>query len=104
MVAIRLKGHIDENGHLQAELPPGLLSGDVEITVEAAPQAIPESERWTQEELDNLIQPQARTGGEIIASGVVGAWANRDDITDGDEFIQEMRRKRRDRLNWSQAS
>lgn len=33
------------------------------------------------------------TGAEILASGLVGLWANRDDIQDSVTFAEELRRK-----------
>jgi hypothetical protein len=33
------------------------------------------------------------TGAELLTSGLVGLWANREDIADGGEFARELRRK-----------
>jgi hypothetical protein len=33
------------------------------------------------------------TGAEILASGLVGLWADRDDIQDSVTFAKELRRK-----------
>jgi hypothetical protein len=33
------------------------------------------------------------TGAELLASGLVGLWADREDIADGGEYARELRRK-----------
>ena len=36
---------------------------------------------------------EGMTGAEILASGLVGIWADREDITDSGEFVEALRRK-----------
>lgn len=104
MLRIELKGRIDENGQLQVTLPTGLPPGEVEITLHIVSEGDQASETWTQDELDDMLIFKAATGEEIAASGVFGGWAHRDDITDSEEFIQEIRRREQERSKWSEES
>jgi hypothetical protein len=68
------------NGQIQWQDEPQLPDGaEVEMTV-----------------LDQPEDPTAIrgiTGAEILASGIVGLWADRDDIDDTVAFAEELRRK-----------
>lgn len=39
------------------------------------------------------------TGAEIMESGMFGLWADREDITDSAEFVEQLRRKAEQRVN-----
>ena len=39
------------------------------------------------------VRPAGITGAEILESGIVGMWADREDITDSAEFARQLRRK-----------
>ncbi len=93
MGTIRLTGDITENGQLQVELPLGLPSGRVEISIE-----IP-TETWTDEELHQLMHPEPMTGSEIVAAQLTGGWSDAG-IIDGAAWVQEQRRKRKDQREW----
>lgn len=54
---------------------------------------------WTREELAEMMKVTPKTGAEIVASGVLGGWANKG-ITDGAEWVNEQKRKRKERRRW----
>jgi hypothetical protein len=93
MLTIRLDAEITEDGHLKVELPDGLPVGKVQIALE-----IPETP-WTDEELAALMKPEPMTGAEIVAAGLTGGWRDLD-IPDGATWVEEQRRKRKERRNW----
>lgn len=55
----------------------------------------------TLEEIHALLNVGPKTGAEIIASGVVGAWQNLG-IDDGATWINEQKRRRLERRIWQQ--
>lgn len=82
MVTIEIyKGKV-QNGEIQLEdvdrLPEG---AQVVVTVVVSEQNGEE------------IQERGITGAEILASGLVGMWSDRDDIEDSAEFADKLRRK-----------
>ncbi len=96
MLTIQLMGRITENGELEATLPAGLPPGEVHITIQIGE---PEP-TWTNEELTELLQPvRPMTGKEIVDAGLLGGWAD-EGITDGATWIEEQRRKQRERSEW----
>jgi hypothetical protein len=95
MVAIQISGRITPSGKLEAELPPGLPPGDVEIIVQ-----IPIEETWTDEELEEILRPVApMTGSQIVEAGLLGGWADQG-IGAGAEWVEEQRRKHREQTQW----
>lgn len=56
----------------------------------------------TLEEIHTLLNAGPKTGAEIIASGVVGAWKDFG-IRDGAEWVNEQKRKRSKRSKWQQG-
>jgi hypothetical protein len=42
-------------------------------------------------------QPPVYTAGDLLESGLVGLWANRDDIGDSREFARRLRRQAENR-------
>ncbi|MGF1506033.1 MAG: hypothetical protein ACFB51_13020 [Anaerolineae bacterium] len=68
------------NGQIQWQDEPQLPDGaEVEMTVVDQP--------------DNPAAIRGITGAEMLASGIVGLWADRDDIGDTVAFAEELRRK-----------
>ena len=101
-------GKIDENGQLIVQLPPDAPQGDVEVTIKKrtiylTPELTPEEEAALDAEFEALMRdPQTFTGlelpmGEIIKSPAIGIWKDREDTQDSVAWIEEMRRKRRER-------
>lgn len=106
-MVVNIKGYISEDGQLIVELPQdsGFAAGDeVEITVRAVTEETSPDEdvTWTEEELAEmlaLLTPNPKTGKQIAVSGAVGAWSD-EDITSGAAWVEEQRRKRRERHQW----
>ncbi len=95
MTTIHVTGTITEDGELKAKLPISLPPGEIQFTIE-----IPDlDETWTREELDEALTFHPATGAEIVASGVVGAWAD-EGIADSAAWVEDLRRKQQDRLKW----
>jgi len=92
MAVIHLNGRITEGGELKLDLPSGLPPGEARITIE-----IPIAPGWTSEELDRVLKVQPMTGAEIVASGLLGGWED-EGIADSAAWVEEQRRKRRERL------
>ena len=74
MASVIVKGNITENGQLELDTLLNMESGPVEV--EIRPVAI-----------------EGITLGEILDLGLVGIWADRDDIGDSVEFARELRRE-----------
>lgn len=75
METIIIKGVITDDGRLQVEIPPDLPPGPVEVEIR------PE-----------VPKVKGVTLGELLESGLVGLWKDRDDITDSVEFARSLRR------------
>ncbi|MCC6613883.1 MAG: hypothetical protein IT320_10425 [Anaerolineae bacterium] len=86
MAVWRLRGHVDEQGKLEFELPGDLQPGEVTITIDAQAE-------------DDLPKFEAKTGAEIAASGVIGAWADQG-IEDSVAWVEEVRRREREQRGW----
>lgn len=104
MTIIHLKGLITADGQLQVTLPPDLPEGEVEVTlqltpVEAAPAAEEEAP-WTDEEIRAMINPQPKTGAEIVALLKEMGGEGWDHITDSAAWVEELRRKSQERYKW----
>ena len=98
---IEVRGRITEAGRLEVDLPEGLPPGDVVVKIEvpAAEEMAWESQPWTEEEIRELLTFKGRTGAEIAASGLTGAWKDLG-ITDSQAWVEEVRRKQRERRGW----
>lgn len=120
MTTITLKGQITEDGKLQVDLPEGIQPGEVDVMlsfdltddeIEALlkPNPKPGSEiakneaigSWADDELNEMLNPEPMTGTEIVEGGYTGGWEHKG-ITDSVEFINELRRKRREKRGWQQ--
>lgn len=95
MVTIRLTGHVTESGELVFEAPKNLPPGEVQITIEVPD----ESESFSEEEVRELLTFTPRSGAEVVAAGLVGGWEHRG-ITDPVKWVEEQRRKQRERRQW----
>ena len=98
MDTLKLDGRITENGELQLNLPEGLPSGEVHVTIEfsTGAQTPPES-TWelrprTEEEIRDALTFKPATGAEIMASGVFGTWSDMG-IADSAVWVEELRHK-----------
>jgi len=56
-------------------------------------------EPYTPEEVAAMMRPQKLTPGEMETQGLIGGWADMG-ITDGAEWVNEQKRKRRERNKW----
>jgi hypothetical protein len=104
MTIIHLMGKINEQGKLEVELPEGLPPSTVEVTLEILGDKDPnawENQPWTDEELEVLLKPNPKTGAEIAAwlmqEGETG-WEHIN--MTGEEWVEEQRRKDRERSKW----
>ncbi|HEX9943289.1 MAG TPA: hypothetical protein VGG03_14810 [Thermoanaerobaculia bacterium] len=52
--------------------------------------------QWTEEDLKRALKIEPLTGAEIVEAGLVGGWAD-EGITDSAAWVEEQRRKRRER-------
>ena len=105
MTLIQLTGKINDQGQLELELPEGLPSGEVHVTLEIEPDNndIPwEDLPWTDEELEALLKVEPKTGAEIateIQSGMLGdGWSHIK--VSGAEWVEEQRRKWQENSKW----
>jgi hypothetical protein len=104
MTLIQLTGKINDQGQLEVQLPKGLPLGEVQVTLEipTVTDEIPWEERpWTDEELANLMKVEPKTNAEIVE------WLMQQDSTGwenigvtGAEWVEEQRRKDRERSQW----
>lgn len=94
MTTIQVSGRITEAGELEIKLPEGLPPGEARITIEISPR-----EAWSQEELERALRVEPMTGSEIVGAGLVGGWEDQG-IRDANEWVEEQRRRRRDRRAW----
>ncbi len=93
MTVIELTGRINKAGELEVKLPAGLPTGEIRVRLEIPDTELPWEERpWTEDEIRELLTFHPATGAEIVASGVVGAWADLN-ITDSVAWVEEVRRK-----------
>jgi hypothetical protein len=103
MTLLKLSGRITEAGKLEVDLPANLPAGEVRVTVEipATEQAeVPWAQRpWTDEEWREMFQFTPKPLSEIVGSDVVGAWADQG-IIDSVAWVEEVRRKERERRGW----
>lgn len=85
MVTIMLKGYITEDGKLEVDLPENHPVGEVAITIQA--------------EHKNQQDFEPGTLGEVLASGLIGAWKDME-ITDSVEWVEQVRKKEREQRGW----
>lgn len=99
MIALKLRGKITPDGKLEVDLPAGVASEEVIVTVESvtADDTAWEETAWTSEELRELLTPEPKTGKEIAAwlESVETGWENLG--MSGEEWVEQQRRKRRER-------
>ncbi len=105
MATIHLTGRITDAGKLEIDLPEGLPSGEVEVTIQIAPTSSSddwENQPWTEEEIREFLTFEPKSAAEIAESEAFGAWADLG-ITDSVAWIEELRRKEweRRRASWS---
>jgi hypothetical protein len=102
MVTIQVKGRITEDGKLEVDLPTGVPSREVQVTIEIAAEEeeLPwELRPWTTQELAELSKSDPMTGAEIVAwLEQEGGWE--DNGISGAEWVEEVRRKERERRGW----
>jgi hypothetical protein len=97
MTVLELRGRINASGHLEVDLPEGLPPGEVRIRIELAEGE--DVAPLTDAELDELMRPQPMTGAELVAAGLTGGWQELG-IEDGAAWVEEVRRKRKERRVW----
>ncbi len=96
---ITIKGFI-KDGELNIDLPENVIDGEIEVKLPVIGAEIPWEDRpWTEEELEELLHPDPKTGAEIAKSTSIGAWAHLG-IEDGVGWVQEQRRKRQEKNRW----
>lgn len=66
--------------------------GETKITTK-----IPTEFGWTPEEIDKALKVEPMTGAEIVEAGLLGGWED-EGITDSAAWVEEQRRKRRERF------
>ena len=88
MTLIQIKGILTQDGKIEVELPDGWQPGEVHVEISIEPA-------FTDEELDALIQFNPKPANQIKTGG----WEDLD-IVDGVSFVEEMRRKRREKNQW----
>jgi hypothetical protein len=93
MTVIHLTGRITEDHRLEVELPDDLPAGTVMVTLTPTPD---EDAPWMPDEIREFLTFEGKSGAAIAASGTFGSWAHLG-IEDSVEWIQEQRRKRRER-------
>lgn len=98
---VTVKGYL-KDGKIEADLPDDVIDGEIElkVAVERSGDSFEEdAPLWTDEELAALIQPEPKTGAEIIALGHTGGWEHKG-IEDSVEWVSELRRQRREKRGW----
>jgi hypothetical protein len=98
---------VGEDGRLVLHMPPDAPHGRVRVTVEAVPETKsyePEdpNDPWYDEELERLLTDEALKGqglssAEIARSSAIGIWADREDMKDSVAWVNEQRRKYREK-------
>jgi len=92
MVTIRLTGQVTADGQLVFDVPENLPPGEVDITIE-----VPNlDEQFTEAEIKELLTFRPTSGADVVAAGLIGGWEDMN-ITDPLAFVEELRRKQRER-------
>ena len=102
METFHLKGRVTESGTLEINLPEGLNPGEVDVTITVStPDDLSDEDRpLTDEEIKEFMRPNPKSGAEIVARlEREGGWEDKG-IPDGDEWVKEQRRKRREQNKW----
>jgi hypothetical protein len=73
------------------------LAGSVETDI--GDEALLDEEPLTDEEVAELTRIEPMQPAEIVAAGLLGGWEHLG-ITDGAEWVNEQKRKRRERRKW----
>jgi hypothetical protein len=98
MVTIHLTGKVTEDGELVFETPKNLPPGEAKITIELPAEAA-DNEDFTEEEIREIRAIKPKSGKEIVEQGLIGGWEDMG-ITDSVAWVEEQRRKRRERNRW----
>lgn len=103
---VTVTGRINEQGELELDGDASIPPGEVHVTfvstaVVAAPQQNGDDEpSLTPEEIEALMSDgEPSTLGEILESGLFGVWAHMG-IEDSVAWVEEVRRKERERRQW----
>ncbi len=105
MVTIHLKGQVTDEGELIFDPPKNLPPGEVEITIQAqralkaeesAEVSEDDDQDFTDEEIKEFLTFKPLSGKEIVERGLAGGWEHKG-ITDPVEWVEEQRRKQRER-------
>jgi hypothetical protein len=103
MVMFKLSGKINEYGKLEVDLPEGIAPEEVLVTIESIEEDVDSvTPFWTEEELQEINAPRIPKTGAEIAQSILeegGGWEHLG-ITDSEEYVQELRRKRQNKLKW----
>ena len=94
-----IKGYI-RNGELHIDLPKDIVEAEVEMQVTVLDEPVNDDAPLTDEEIEGFLKSKpGKTGAEIAQSPEIGAWAHMG-ITDSVEWVNELKRKRRERHQW----
>lgn len=88
MAMVSVKGILTEDGKIEVDLLEGWQAGEIRVEVQIEPV-------YTEEELDELIQFNPKPANEIQTGG----WEDAG-IEDSVEFVENLRRKRREKNQW----
>ena len=104
MTLIQLTGKINSQGQLELDLPEGLPTGEVQVTLEISntKNEVPWEERpWTDEELEALLKVEPKTNQEIVDWLMKEATTGWEHIqVTSEQWVDEQRRKDRERSKW----
>jgi hypothetical protein len=101
MVAILLKGYVNESGELKVDIPDWikLPPGVVKVTIQQIPSSEETQPGWTDEELDELLTFHPTPAEDMVAGG----WEDMG-ITDSQSWVEEQRRKQAEERGWQTFS
>lgn len=110
MAMVSVKGILTEDGKIEVDLPEGWQAGEIRVEVQIEPA-------WTDEEIDEVLNFKGKSLGDIdpslLGAGLdancfqakpaseiqTGGWEDAG-IEDSVEFVENLRRKRRERNQW----
>jgi hypothetical protein len=97
MVTLHVKVDVTENREVTIKLPDDFPVGEARITIAAESES---DAPLTDEEIQEFLRRKpGKTGAEIAQNPAIGSWAHKG-ITDSVEWVKELRRKRREKLEW----
>jgi len=99
MTTIHLTGHVTDDGELVFDPPKNLPPGEAKITIEVPTEGAPLEQDFTDEEIKEFLTFKPKTAQEIVEHGIIGGWEDMG-ITDSVEWVEELRRKQRERNRW----